>query len=97
MRFRKMIALATALLALPLGGAVILSGQINCINQPSWCFHDYEINCTATVAPECHPNLCSIYQCHTCYDETFCPDPWEDVVFCEADNCDYDVCTGSCH
>jgi hypothetical protein len=78
------------------GIALVLYGQTDCYNYPSWCWHDYEIDCFPTYSEECAPDYCSVYMCHTCYDETHCPDVFEYVFFCEIDNCAYQVCDGNC-
>ena len=95
MRPRYFILLVVAVAVL-LGVTLILYGQSDCFNYPSWCWHDYEIDCFPTYSETCDPDNCSVYMCHTCYEETLCPDVWEYVFFCEGDNCADRVCDGNC-
>jgi len=87
---------AIAITTLLLGATLLLHGQSDCLNMPGWCWNDYEINCMPTYSEYCEPDYCSMYMCRTCYDEVLCDVLWQDVLFCEAVNCVYEVCEGDC-
>ena len=94
LRQRALPALAAVLVLFAV--TVMVRGQSDCFNWPSWCWHDYEINCMATYSDTCYPYHCSVYMCHTCRDDLFCMEVWEDLFYCEGDNCAYAVCDGTC-